>query len=76
MLPNGPECVTLITTRNLNLAEALGGQELPVSVLTPWESYELLKEVTGSQRVAAEQGCAYDIGRILGHLPLADQSRP
>jgi serine/threonine protein kinase len=67
----GPPAAILITTRNTRLAQALDGHEFHVTVLEPVESRQLLAQIAGKERVAAEAEAAEEIGRLLGYWPLA-----
>jgi tetratricopeptide (TPR) repeat protein len=71
LLPSGPGCTVLLTTRNLELAAALNAYNYPLSPLSPGESRQLMARILGQERVAAEDLSADEICRLLGHLPLA-----
>ncbi len=68
LLPGGPPCVVLITSR-----EPLG--DLPVRlqlcVMEPADALALLRELAGAERVDAEADAAREIADRCGHLPLA-----
>lgn len=70
LLPAGPGCATIITTR-LPLAGLAGVQTLPLTVLEAGEAVELLARVAGPARVAAEPEPARAIAELCGFLPLA-----
>ncbi len=74
LLPNGPQCTVLITTRNAELAFSLAttpNTNEPLDALPSEESRHLLAHFIGDQRVLAESEAADEICQILGHLPLA-----
>jgi DNA-binding SARP family transcriptional activator/tetratricopeptide (TPR) repeat protein len=70
LLPNGPACLVLITSRRrlIGLDE---GRPLSLPVLDADEAVELLGRVAGEERVAAEPEAAAEVVRRCGHLPLA-----
>lgn len=65
------EQTTLLTTRDSDLAVALGAQIIELPLFAPTESTDLLTRVLGAPRVAAEPAAASEIAALLGHLPLA-----
>ncbi|MBN1657510.1 MAG: tetratricopeptide repeat protein [Anaerolineae bacterium] len=71
LLPGGPRCVTLITTRNAELAAALDAVECRLSTLQPTESRQLLEQIVGQERLAGAREEGDQIAELLGHLPLA-----
>jgi tetratricopeptide (TPR) repeat protein len=71
LLPGGSRCTVLLTTRDSDLAVALGGTEYQVSVLTALESRRMLTEIVGRERVQAESAFVDEICQLLGNLPLA-----
>lgn len=74
LLPNGPQCMVLITTRNAELAASLAtapGANDPLDALPPEKSRELLAHLVEDQRILTESEAADEICQILGHLPLA-----
>jgi tetratricopeptide (TPR) repeat protein len=70
LLPGGPNCLVLITTRH-SLSELDGAEHLPLAVFTADESVALLGRVVGADRVAAELEAAQRIAELCGHLPIA-----
>ncbi|WP_405814231.1 NB-ARC domain-containing protein [Streptomyces sp. NBC_01390] len=70
LLPGARDCRTLITSR-----QALTGLDatarLPVPVLDPDDSLELLRETAGAERVDPDRQAVRRIAHILEHLPLA-----
>lgn len=70
LLPTGPGSVTIVTSRSpLTGLEAARPYEL--GVLDPDEAFEMLANVGGRDRVAAEPEAAREIVRLCGGLPLA-----
>ncbi|MDN3027033.1 BTAD domain-containing putative transcriptional regulator [Streptomyces sp. S.PB5] len=70
LLPSGPRCVCLVTSRS-QLAALEGARRLDLPELVDADSVQLLERVAGSARVEAERGRALEIVRLCGHLPLA-----
>ncbi|MGC1212525.1 MAG: BTAD domain-containing putative transcriptional regulator [Micromonospora sp.] len=70
LLPNGRDCLTLITSRR-RLTGLDGGKPSSLAVLAPAEGVELLARVVGADRVGAEPDAAAEVVRRCGHLPLA-----
>jgi pentatricopeptide repeat protein len=70
LLPAGPGCAALVTSRAVltGLAEAV---PLPLDPIPPSDSTALLAELAGALRVAAEPDAAARLGNLCGHLPLA-----
>jgi hypothetical protein len=73
LLPAGRDCVVIVTSRNRlsTLVASHGAQLLPLDVLTPAESRQLLEEMLGPDRVAREPEAGTELARLCGHLPLA-----
>jgi tetratricopeptide (TPR) repeat protein len=71
LLVGGPASATLLTTRNLDLAVALGAQVVSLPVLALDESLQLFRRILGPKRVEAEAQAAADIAQLLMHHPLA-----
>lgn len=71
LLPGIGRSVTLLTTRDANVAGALNAQVVSVAELTPMESLALFQAVVPAERVAAERDAAAQICATLHHLPLA-----
>ncbi|MEU0478267.1 BTAD domain-containing putative transcriptional regulator [Streptosporangium sp. NPDC006013] len=70
LLPTGPGCLTLVTSRSPLLGlEAARACEL--DVFDPGESVAMLARVVGEQRVRAEPQAAARIAALCGGLPLA-----
>ncbi|WP_435179161.1 tetratricopeptide repeat protein, partial [Actinacidiphila sp. bgisy145] len=70
LLPAGPRCATLVTSRN-RLAALDDAEHLTLSGLTPAAATALLHEVSGLPDTPATRGACAEIVRRCGHLPLA-----
>ncbi|MEU8069516.1 MULTISPECIES: BTAD domain-containing putative transcriptional regulator [unclassified Micromonospora] len=70
LLPNGPDCLVLITSRR-RLVGLDSGRPSSLPVLDSDEAVELLARVAGTERIAAEPEAAAEVARRCGHLPLA-----
>ena len=70
LLPASPTSVTLVTSRRV-LAGLEGVRRLPLDMLSPEGAVELMGEIVGHQRVAAEPSAAFELARLCGYLPLA-----
>ncbi|WP_256727040.1 BTAD domain-containing putative transcriptional regulator, partial [Streptomyces acidiscabies] len=73
LLPGGPGCVALVTSRDrlAGLAARDGARRIGVDMLTPEESRLLLRRTVGESRVDADLRAAADLADACGHLPLA-----
>lgn len=71
LLVGGPRCATLLTTRDLDVATALGAQPYQLDEMTLEEGTQLLARILGEERVAAEGEAAQEICGLLQNLPLA-----
>ena len=73
LLPGGPGCMAVITSRHRlsGLVAVQGARPLTVDVLTPDESLTLLRSMLGSARVEQEPAAAARLAELCGHLPLA-----
>jgi tetratricopeptide (TPR) repeat protein len=69
LLPGGPGCLVLVTTRR-SLPGLDGARHLPLDVFTQAEATELLARVAGADRVAAEPDGALRVAEHCGFLPL------
>ncbi len=67
----GAASAMLLTTRSEDDATALGSHLLPLAELAAAATQELLVQLLGAARIAAEAEAAIDIGDLLHHLPLA-----
>ncbi|MEV4566028.1 BTAD domain-containing putative transcriptional regulator [Nonomuraea sp. NPDC049419] len=72
LLP-GSDCVVLITSRDQLRALSVHGDtvHLPLAVMSPEESTNLLASVLGAGRVRAEPEATAELARLCAHLPLA-----
>ncbi|MEV5963964.1 tetratricopeptide repeat protein [Kribbella sp. NPDC051952] len=70
LLPGSPGSAAIITSRGA-LAALPGARQIRLDVLSESESVELLTEVIGRDRVAAEPGAAQILASFTGRLPLA-----
>lgn len=71
LLPNGPGCRVLLTTRNQELAIRLNAQVWPLEELSRAEGRLLLGRILGEERVNAEPEAAAAVCALLQNLPLA-----
>lgn len=71
LLPSGNQCAVLLTTRDLDAANALNAQVLRLGELSAVHSRQLLGQILGEGRVADEEEAAAEIGALLHYLPLA-----
>jgi hypothetical protein len=70
LLPGAPGCRTVITSRRA-LTDLAGATRLPVPLLEPDDSVELLRATAGADRIAPDVTAVQQIADMLGHLPLA-----
>ncbi|MDX2546773.1 BTAD domain-containing putative transcriptional regulator [Streptomyces sp. WI04-05B] len=73
LLPGGPGCLVLVTSRDrlAGLAARDGARRIGVDVLSPAESRLLLHRTLGAARVDADPRAAAELAHACGHLPLA-----
>lgn len=71
LLPGGGDCTVLLTTRNVELAHALGARLRTLNELDEENGRQLLTNIIGQERVMAEETAAQHICRSLHNLPLA-----
>lgn len=71
LLVGGQRSAVLLTTRDLDVANALNAQIYPIEEMTPGDGVQLLERILGADRVAAEQDAAQEICELLQNLPLA-----
>ena len=71
LLPATADCAVLLTTRNLDIANALHAQPVLLGELNAAESVKLLIATIGNERVQAELDAASAICKTLQCLPLA-----
>ncbi|MEH6374599.1 BTAD domain-containing putative transcriptional regulator [Streptomyces sp. KLMMK] len=73
LLPGGPRCVTVVTSRHRlpGLIVTDAARPVPVDVLGPQDGTALLAGVLGAERVLAEPVAARRLAELCGGLPLA-----
>jgi DNA-binding SARP family transcriptional activator/tetratricopeptide (TPR) repeat protein len=73
LLPGGPACLVLVTSRSqlTSLIAAEGAHPVTLDVLSPAEAGELLERRLGPERIAAEPDAAVELTRLCARLPLA-----
>jgi DNA-binding SARP family transcriptional activator len=73
LLPGGSGNLVLVTSRDRlgGLIAYDGARRLTLDTLTPPESLQLLCQMLGAERVAAEREAAENLAAACGHLPLA-----
>jgi DNA-binding SARP family transcriptional activator/predicted negative regulator of RcsB-dependent stress response len=73
LLPGGPNCLVLVTSRNqlIGLVAVEGAQPLTLDLLHLDEARELLAHRLGAERVAREPAAADELIRLCARLPLA-----
>jgi DNA-binding SARP family transcriptional activator len=73
LLPAGPGCLVVVTSRNAltGLAAAEGAQLLSLRVLAPAEARQMLAARLGSEQAEAEPAAVAEIARLCAYLPLA-----
>ena len=71
LLPSGPGCVALITTKNLDLPVSLNAHEIHLAEMSKADCRQLLSQIVGETRVANENETADAMFELLGNLPLA-----
>ena len=73
LIPGGPGCLVLVTSRNqlTGLAAGQGARLLPLDVLTDAEAGELLENRLGPARAGAEPAAVAELARLCARLPLA-----
>jgi len=70
LLPGGPGCATLITSRR-QLGGLVGAARYSIPVLTHTDALELLTRILGGERIAADPDSAVGIVASCGYFPLA-----
>jgi tetratricopeptide (TPR) repeat protein len=70
LLPGGPHCRTLVTSRS-PLTGLAGGHRIGLDVPDTGTAVRLLSEIIGAERVAAEPAAAVRLVTACGLLPLA-----
>lgn len=71
LLVGGSQCITLLTTRDLDIAYALNAHPHRLGELDHQASLRLLARILTEERVKAELAAAEAICELLQHLPLA-----
>jgi tetratricopeptide (TPR) repeat protein/DNA-binding XRE family transcriptional regulator/ABC-type cobalamin/Fe3+-siderophores transport system ATPase subunit len=71
LLPGVTSCAVLLTTRDQDNARILNAQPFVIEEFSEQESIDLLVEMLGRERVAAEPEAASNICRLAHYLPLA-----
>ncbi|MFI6182657.1 BTAD domain-containing putative transcriptional regulator [Nonomuraea sp. NPDC051191] len=73
LLPGGPRCATVITSRDRldGLVARDGAIPVPLGMLSTGEAVTLFGGLLGGERLAAERDAALDLARACGRLPLA-----
>jgi len=73
LLPGGPGCLVLVTSRHqlTGLIAAEGAHPVTLDLLSPAEAGELLAQSLGRERLAAEPGVAAELTGLCAGLPLA-----
>ena len=73
ILPGGPECVTLVTSRDrlTGLIATEAASPVVLDVMTESEGHQLMAARIGPERTAAEPQAIAHIGALCSHLPLA-----
>ena len=73
LLPGGPRCLVLVTSRNqlTGLVAAEGAHPVTLDLLSPADARELLARRIGPERIAAELDVATELTGLCARLPLA-----
>jgi DNA-binding SARP family transcriptional activator/transcriptional regulator with XRE-family HTH domain len=73
LLPGGPGCMVVVTSRRqlTALAAAVGAYPMSLDVLTDAEAHEFLARRLGADRLAAEPGAVNELIVLCARLPLA-----
>lgn len=73
LLPGGPGCLTLVTSRAplTGLIAAQGARQVIVDVLAPEEARQLLALRLGEDQVAGDPAAVAEVLELTGRLPLA-----
>ncbi|SDZ25960.1 Helix-turn-helix domain-containing protein [Amycolatopsis xylanica] len=70
LLVGGPQCLTLITSRQL-LVGLEGASRINLGALEREDAVSLLASIIGTPRVAREKAAAVELAELCGRLPLA-----
>jgi DNA-binding SARP family transcriptional activator len=68
LIPGNADCVVIVTTRAHSLPGTL---PVPLSLMSQEEGLEVLENIVGHSRAAADPAAAAEIVRLCGGLPLA-----
>jgi tetratricopeptide (TPR) repeat protein len=73
LLPGGPGCLVLVTSRNqlAGLVATEGALPIRLNVLSESDAHQLLGQRIGSERISAEPGAAAELTALCARLPLA-----
>lgn len=73
LLPGGPGCLVVVTSRESlrGLVARNGARLVSVPTLDPADSHDLLEGLLGFERAATEADAVGELGTLCGHLPLA-----
>ncbi len=67
----GPDCATILTTRDSMVARRFGAQPQQIDVLAPDEAIDLLRKAAGEDFDNSERRSAEQLVEVLEYLPLA-----
>lgn len=70
LLPSSPTALVLVTSRR-SLAGLEGARQLMLPMLSAEEAVNLLAQIIGPARAAAETAATFEVARLCGFLPLA-----
>ncbi|MEV6839758.1 BTAD domain-containing putative transcriptional regulator [Streptomyces sp. NPDC051133] len=70
LLPASPGCLVVVTSRK-RLVDLDGAEWISIGPMAPEEGTQLIEEVLGATRTAAEPEAVQDLVRLCGGLPLA-----
>jgi len=70
LLPGNPACAVILTSRR-RLPELAGASNVELGLLSDDEALDLLSNMIGASRVAADRDSAARLVRLAGRLPLA-----
>ncbi|OKI71733.1 AfsR/SARP family transcriptional regulator [Micromonospora sp. CB01531] len=73
LLPGGPGCLALVTSRDRlgGLVALNGACRMTVDVLPPLDAIEVLAHTAGGELIEADPDATAKLARLCGHLPLA-----
>lgn len=70
LLPSSPTFLVFVASRR-SLAGLVGARRFALETFSPGSAVDLLAEIAGRDRVAAESAAAFEVARLCGYLPLA-----